>query len=122
MIFSRGQPPPAAFAAAGFEAEGRRMQTRMSDTQKRLFELLENYPRFDGLWNQEAREYDASAVGNTLATCSRGEVVILKCILTIWGGNAGSDGEFMIDIAGLATLDKENRRPLVQWLAAPFWP
>jgi len=94
----------------------------VSDSQQRFFDLLDQYPRFTDLWNLEKREYDPNATTATMYTCSPGEGVILKCLLTIWRGNAGPDGAFKIDLAELAIVDPVNRRPLLEWLADPFWP
>lgn len=98
------------------------MRTEMSHTQRQFFDLLEHYPRFTGFWSREHREYNDDAVTEALGTCSSGEIVILKCLVTIWRGNAGPNSEFQIDLAELAIVNSNNRRPLLLWLAEPFWP
>ena len=94
----------------------------LNDSQRRFFNLLDHYPRLASIWNREEREYDPDEAARTLEVCSPGEAVTLKSLLTIWRGNAGKKGEFEIDLAGLAIIDPANCRPLLGWLANPFWP
>lgn len=50
---------------------------------------------------------------------SDGERTILHCLAAIWLGGAESH---KIDFTDLAALDRNALRPILDWLADPFWP
>lgn len=95
-----------------------------SETQRQFFEvLLKHYPRLAEFWNREKREFDevmASPAVLSGGVLSSGEKTILKALASIWLGSANST--FQLDITDLAALPVSERRPLVAWIANPFWP
>lgn len=89
-------------------------------TEMERFEaLVSRYPRFAGIWSFGTPALcDTDLAHRELRVCATGEAVILKALLSIW---SGSDG-FPIEFSDLGTLDENNRRPLAEWVANPFFP
>jgi hypothetical protein len=92
----------------------------MASTDKtRFFQLLDNYPTLSRYWDREADELKVKAFENATGL-SGGETLVLNVLASIWFGSGR--GKFEIDITDLAALSVEARRPVLEWLADPFWP
>ncbi len=96
-----------------------------AETERFLLFVAGNYPSMRDLWITEGGStvYDEEAVGKFFGTASVGQSVILKSLLSIWSGRwSGSTGELSIEFFDLAILSPDARRPLIDWLANPFFP
>jgi len=89
----------------------------------RFFDLLGHYPKLKGYWDREKRGCDLDRVERSLGVLSSGEVVLLRCLVSIWmGGLGNSTRHFKIDFTDLAGLGSDALSPLIDWLNKPCWP
>lgn len=85
----------------------------MTAEQSRFFLLLSNYPRLAPCWDAGSR----SMVVMKPRGLSAGEATVFRCLASIWLGEGHA-----VPFADLAALDPASRKPLVEWLANPFFP
>jgi hypothetical protein len=80
--------------------------------KERFWALLDYFPpRVRDQWDREGEEHLGDPIG-----LSHGEVTMHAALKAIWYGK----GE--VDLADLAALDVQFRKPLLEWLADPFFP
>lgn len=89
-------------------------------SQERFFDLLKNYPRFAKSWNPERREM----LGDPCRWpdgFTKSDQVVAQILVSIWQGNASKPRHY-VDITDVAELPAEFKKPILAWLADPFWP
>lgn len=91
----------------------------MKTDREKFYDLLDRFPQFSRFWDREKHICDLDNI-NSLAGLSSGEVVIRNVLVSIWGGRALDQNR--IDITDLASLSPDALRPIIEWLAAPYWP
>ena len=88
------------------------------NTQDKFYELLNNYPFARPYWDQEKREVDLEALN--ARSWSTHEQAVINALVEIWTGNT-SNG-FSASITELAQISDGLRKPILEWLADPYWP
>lgn len=87
------------------------MISPMSNKEK-FWTLLDYFPpRIQALWDREGEEHLGEPTG-----LSRGEVAMHEALKAIWYGKG------TVDLAELANLDPQFKKPLAAWLDDPFFP
>ncbi len=92
----------------------------MTEDQQKFFEMLEPFSRFKHHWNQINRTLDVDGFNQDLRLMSSGERHIAKFLASVWFGETDSYPFDLID--STRVLNFENRKVIVKWLAAPFFP
>ncbi len=88
-------------------------------TEKEKFKrMLKKYPSLRGFWKEIEGNFDTKGASVAVGL-SPSELVILKCLSSIWGGASNGND---VDFTDIAALSIEDRKPLVEFLVNPFWP
>jgi len=89
-------------------------------SQDRFFRLLERAPRIKGLWVKEKRELLVDQFESQLCVMSSGEIQMAKFFASIWFHDNKRYGFDIVD--AVASIDKEERDIIIEWLNSPFYP
>lgn len=83
--------------------------------------LIQKFPSMRQYWNNDKHIFELEKAKKALkqGAMSRGEKVILSCLITIYNpSNSGCE----VNFSDLAALSFQDRIPLVTFLIDPFWP
>lgn len=96
------------------------MENRMeflTAEQQKFYELVSQYPKISALWDWKGRTFRIDAYNQALKVMSKHEITLANFFAGLW-----SDNNKGVDIFAVAQLGVKERKMIVTWLAAPFWP
>ena len=85
--------------------------------QQKFYDLVSQYPTIAVLWDWENRTLRTSAYNKALKVMSKHEATLARFFAGLWSDNGEG-----VDIFAVAQLGAKERKMIVTWLAAPFWP
>ena len=95
-----------------------------TDSQLRFFEMLNQVPRIQHLWDEQGNGGDGAFCPEEfeaeLGVMASGEIQLAKFFCAVWFNDNSKYGFDIVD--AVAKIDTKHRALISSWVNNPFWP